>query len=45
MSKGTKEEWPEEKKEVNNVGGETSEVESAQKVSTVSVWSGTEYMR
>ena len=45
VSKGTKEEWPEEKKEVNNVGGETSEVESAQKVSTVSVWSGTEYMR
>lgn len=43
--KDTKEEWPEERKEVNNTGGETSEVESDEKVSIVPVWSRTEYIQ
>lgn len=43
--KDTKEERPEERKEVNNTGGETSEVESDEKVSIVPVWSRTEYIQ
>ena len=40
-----KEERPEERKEVNNTGGETYEVESDEKVSIVPVWSRTEYIK
>lgn len=43
--KDTKEERPEERKEVNNTGGETYEVESDEKVSIVPVWSRTEYIK